>query len=377
MRNEGMKKGIDVSSSDSDDDPAAKASILLRTKFRSRSAHRFMRRAEKVWAVPTTEEKEDEPEKPIPEPGEQVGDIVRFGKSTYFVIDIFEKEIMELGDKVDLNFKRFNKFEAVYGDAPRDHHFYYSSCCYSSRCCGCASDNLETEWRTLERDLALKEKKGVSFFVRTYESRKDLMRVAVTVTDCYQNHSLFFFDLKFPSEYPYRAPRFFYHPYGLPLSTLETQKTLKVKLRYDMLDVFLHIQEIVLMNTNKSCQQMLDVLENPLTGFEDFVKGYFRKKAPLILRNMMEEMDLEMERERDMFWKMYIAFEDNKAYCEHLLNSDLKAELEKRKEKEYSLSDYGYSSSANYYPTNPNWSDDIKKTSKSQDFWSKLLFFQI
>lgn len=113
------RAGIDASSIDSDDDRAGKPRVLFADKFRSNSADQFMKRAKKVWAVSTSaEEEEDESQKRIPESKpeseeEKVGDIVRFGNDSYFVIDIFEKEIMELGDKVDLNYKRFNKFEAV------------------------------------------------------------------------------------------------------------------------------------------------------------------------------------------------------------------------------------------------------------------------
>lgn len=375
---EGRNKGIDASSSDSDDDRAGKPRVLLADKFRSKSANQFMRRAEKVSAVSTTEQEEDESPKLIPESklrseGDKVGDIVRFGKDSYFVIDIFEKEIMELGDKVDLNFKRFKRFEAVYGDAPRDHHFYNYHCCYSC-CCVCSSSTVGRLWGILETGLASREKEGVSFFVRTYKERKELMRVVVTVTDCHQNHNLYFFDLKFPREYPYRAPSFYYHPYGLHLSTPEAQKSLKEKSCYNILDVFLHIQEIVLMNTNKSCHQMLDILEQPLAGFQDFVKGYFRRKGPLILRNLLQELDMEEERDKKMFWKLYFAFEGNKVYCEQILNSDLKAELEKLKEKEHTLSDYYYgSSSSPNYPTYTQRDDGIKKASKIQSFWSKYL----
>ncbi|EOA31864.1 hypothetical protein CARUB_v10015091mg [Capsella rubella] len=346
-----MKKGVDVSSSDSD--------------------HHEGDRAE--------EEEDVESQKRVleskPESDEEkVGDIVRFGKNSYFVIDIFEKEIMELGDKVDLNYTRFSKFEAVCGGAPRDHHFYSYRCCYSRRC-DCYRGTVEREWGILERGLASREKKGVSFFVTTYKDRKELMRVAVTVTDCHQNHSLYFFDLKFPSEYPYGAPSFYYHPYGLPLSTHEAQKPLRAKLCYNILDVFLHIQDIVLMNTNKSGQQMLDLLERPLAGFQDFVQGFFRKKGPMILRNLMQEFDMEKERDKKMFWKVYIAFVDNKAYCEHLLNSDLKAELEKLKEKEYTLSSHYYGSSSPYYSAYNTKPDGFKKTSKNQSFFSKYLPF--
>ncbi|XP_010465059.1 PREDICTED: probable ubiquitin-conjugating enzyme E2 23 [Camelina sativa] len=382
LSQEPHEQGISCDSDHDDDDRAGdKPRVLHSDKLRSRSAHNFMRRAEKVWAFPsTTEEEKVESLKRVreskPEPEEEkVGDVVLFGKNSYFVVDIFEKEIMELGDKVDLNFKRFRKLEAVDGDAPRDHHFYKYRCCYNSCCCVCSTGAVERELVILERGLALKEKKGVSFFVRTYQERKELMRVAVTVTDSHHYHSLYFFDLLFPTEYPYGAPSFYYHPYGLPLTTLDSQRSLRVKLRYNILDVFLHIQDIVLMNTNKSCHQMLDMMERPLAGFQDFVKGFFRKKGPLILRNLMEEFDMEKERDKKMFWKVYTAFVDNKAYCEHLLNSELKAELEKMKEKEYTLSDYYYGSTSPYYPTYTKKSDGIKKTSKNLSFLSKYLPF--
>ncbi|KAF8109452.1 hypothetical protein N665_0095s0025 [Sinapis alba] len=370
-------KGIDVINSHSDDnDDLARA--LPAEHSRSNSDDLYRRRAKKVWTVSTRENKEDEAQKLVaeskPEPEEEkVGDIVRFGRNSYFVVDIFEKEIMELGDRVDLNFKRFNKFEAVDGCSPWDHHFINYRCCYSSCCCVCASSNfVEREWGKLQRELEKKDgSNGVSFFVRTYNERKELMRVAVTDA----SHSLFFFDIKFPTEYPYQAPSLFYHPYGLPLSSFETQKLSKASLRYSMLDVFLHIEEIVMMNTNKSCYQMLDMLKHPLNGFEDFVKGHFRKKGAFILRNMMEEMDLEEERDKNRFFKTYVAFEDNKTYCEHLLNSDLKEELERYKEKECSLSDHYYSSSSSYFPTITSRFDDIQKTSRYKNFLNKIFLY--
>ncbi|CAH8359919.1 unnamed protein product [Eruca vesicaria subsp. sativa] len=361
---------IDAINSDSDDDHD-----LAVDQFRSNSVYPYSSRAEKVRSVSTREKKEDEPQKVVseskPEPEEEkVGDIVRFGRNSYFVVDIFEKEIMELGDKVDLNFKRFNKFEAVDGFSPRDHHFNNYRCCYSSCCCVCACSNVEREWEKLQRELEKRDgSNGVSFFVKTYNERKELMRVAVTD----QSHSVFFFDVKFPIEYPFQAPSLFYHPYGLPLSNFETQ--LKPKLSYNILDVFLHIEEVVMMNTNKSCHQMLDMLKRPLMGFEDFVKGHFRKKGAFILRNMMEEMDLGEERDKNMFFKTYVAFEDNKTYCEHLLNSELKKELEIFKEKERSLSDYYYSSSSSYFQPITSRFDDIQKTSRYKNLLSKIFLF--
>ncbi|KAJ4893476.1 ubiquitin-conjugating enzyme family protein [Raphanus sativus] len=373
-------KGIDAISSDSDDDDLTRVLTAQRSRsysmnryrsnsvngYRSNSIDLNRRRAEKVRTVSTREKKEES--KPEPEE-EKVGDIVRFGRDSYFVVDIFEKEIMELGDKVDLNFKRFNKFEAVDGCTPRDHHFIHYRCCYSSCCCVCALSSVEREWGRLKKELEKRDgSSGVSFFVRTYNERKELMRVAATD----ESHSLFFFDVKFPTEYPYQAPSLFYHPYGLPLSNFETQKLLKPKRSYDVLDVFLHIEETVMNNTNKSCDQMLDMLKRPLNGFEDFVRGHFRKKGAFILKDMMEEMDLAKERDRNSFFKTYVAFEDNKCYCGHLLNKDLREELERYKEKECSLGDHYYSSSSSYFPTIISRFDDIQKTPRYKNFLNKL-----
>ncbi|KAJ0263912.1 Uncharacterized protein HA466_0023580 [Hirschfeldia incana] len=371
-------KAIDAINSDSDnDDDLTRALPVERSRskpanlYRSKSDDLCKRRGKKVWTVSTREKKKDEPEsKPKPVEEEKVGDIVRFGRNSYFVVDIFEKEIMELGDKVDLNFKKFKKFEAVDGYCPWDHYFINYRCCYSSCCCVCAHNGVEGEWGRLQKELEKRDGSngGVNFFVRTYSERKELMRVAVTD----QSHSVFFFDVKFPTDYPYQAPSLFYHPYGLPLSNFESQKLLKPKLHYKILDVFLHIEEIVTMNTNKSCDQMLDMLKRPLNGFEDFVKGHFRKKGAFILRDMMEEMDLTKERDRNSFFKTYVAFEDNKTYCEHLLNSELKEELERYKEKECSLRDHYYSSSSSYFPTIISRFDDIQKTPRYRNFLNKI-----
>lgn len=80
---------------------------------------------------------------------EKVGDIVCFGWNSYFVVDIFEKEIMELGDKVDLNFKRFNKFEVVDGCCLWDYYFSKYRCCYFFCCCVCLISIVEREWGKL------------------------------------------------------------------------------------------------------------------------------------------------------------------------------------------------------------------------------------
>ncbi|KAF8075707.1 hypothetical protein N665_1072s0032 [Sinapis alba] len=375
-----MTKDIDIIMNESDDDNlASKPGLVLADQVRlnstdrcrSNSLDRFLRRAEKVWAVSTIEKNQDKSQKCILESNqgseeEKVGDMVQLGQDNYFIVDIFEKEIMELGDKVDLNFKTFNNFEAVDGGAPGDHHFFNYRCCYSSCLCFCTNINVEREWGILKRLLALWDKnedgsKRVRFCVRTYSERKELMRVAATVTNGDQSHSLSFFDIKFPKKYPYKAPSFFYHPYGLSLSNLGTQKSLRAKQRYSILDVFVHIEKIVMMNTNKSYHQMVDMLKRPLMGFEDFVKGHCRRKGAFILRNMMDEMDLDKESDKDMFLKMYIVFEDNKAYCEHLLNSDLKEELKRFKEKECSLSDHNY------------YSYSSRETSRHQNIPSKFV----
>ena len=86
---------------------------------------------------------------------------------------------------------------------------------------------------------------------------------------------------------------------------------------------------------------------------------------------MIEEMDLAKERDRNMFFKTYVAFEDNKTYGEHLLNSDLKEELEGYKEKECS-SDHYYSSSSSYFQPITSRFDDIQKTPRYKNFLNKI-----
>ncbi|KAG2305210.1 hypothetical protein Bca4012_064276 [Brassica carinata] len=83
-----------------------------------------------------------------------------------------------LGDRVNLNLKRFNKFEAVDGRTPWDHHFINYTCCYLSCYCVCLISNVEKELGKLQRELKKKEgsSNGVIFFVRTYNEIKELMR---------------------------------------------------------------------------------------------------------------------------------------------------------------------------------------------------------
>ncbi|CAH8389767.1 unnamed protein product [Eruca vesicaria subsp. sativa] len=85
---------------------------------------------------------------------------------------------MELGDRVDLNLKRFNKFEAIDGSASWDHHFINYRCCHPSCYPVCLISNIEREWGKLHRELEKKDgsSNGVSFSFRTYNEIKDLIR---------------------------------------------------------------------------------------------------------------------------------------------------------------------------------------------------------
>ncbi|CAH8352132.1 unnamed protein product [Eruca vesicaria subsp. sativa] len=66
-------------------------------------------------------------------------------------------------------------------------------CC----CCVCSISNVEREWGKLQRELEKRDGSSnvVNFFVRTYNERKELIKVSVTDP----SHNLFFYDSKFPT----------------------------------------------------------------------------------------------------------------------------------------------------------------------------------
>ncbi|KAL8140432.1 hypothetical protein V2J09_006453 [Rumex salicifolius] len=183
--------------------------------------------------------------------------------------------------------------------------------------------SIQDEWRMLEENLP------ETIFVRAYESRMDLMRAAIIGPDGTPYHDgVFFFDILFPSNYPYRPPSVHYHSGGLRLnpnlykcgkvclSLLGTwtgeSNEMWIPNKSTMLQVLVSIQALILNakpffnepgyeNLYKgavgekkskkyseemfilSLKTMMYSLKNPPMHFGDLVAGHFRIRAPDIL----------------------------------------------------------------------------------------------
>uniref|UniRef100_A0A0E0JG20 E2 ubiquitin-conjugating enzyme n=1 Tax=Oryza punctata TaxID=4537 RepID=A0A0E0JG20_ORYPU len=72
---------------------------------------------------------------------------------------------------------------------------------------------IQNEWKLLQKDLP------ESIYVRAYEDRIDLLRAVIVGPAGTPYHDgLFFFDVRFPSEYPQSPPKVHYHSGGLRLN---------------------------------------------------------------------------------------------------------------------------------------------------------------
>jgi ubiquitin-conjugating enzyme E2 O len=158
----------------------------------------------------------------------------------------------------------------------------------------------------------------------------DLLRVVmVGASETPYHHGLFFFDLQLPSSYPAEPPQVYYHSFGLRLNpNLYESGTVCLSLlnTFDgegtelwslgtssLLQVVISIQGLVLneqpyyneagyetligkpegrrnalpYNENAyllSLRTILHVLRQPPMGFEEFVKGHFRRQGKFVLR---------------------------------------------------------------------------------------------
>ncbi|PON61751.1 Ubiquitin-fold modifier-conjugating enzyme [Parasponia andersonii] len=124
-------------------------------------------------------------------------------------------EIEEIEVQAETNYWRFKNFD-VLEFPPFDHHFLYMNSC--AKLCGdpnygSLKKRILEEWEILEAELP-----SSIFHVRVYKSRVDLMRVAVidekAATNNSYYHGLFFFDVRFPIDYPSKPPKLYYHSYG-------------------------------------------------------------------------------------------------------------------------------------------------------------------
>ncbi|KAK7388008.1 hypothetical protein VNO78_22808 [Psophocarpus tetragonolobus] len=202
-----------------------------------------------------------------------------------------------------------------------DHHFVGSNngnCFHDSK--SIVYRSIMKEWKILKRDLP------ESIYVRVYEQRIDLMRAVIVGARGTPYHDgLFFFDIAFPSDYPNRPPKMYYHSFGyrvnpnlynngkVCLSLLNTWQGRKTEL-WDpsgstMLQVLVSIQGLVLnekpffnepwqwrlsnsenrsrvYNENafmRTCYTSFHMLERPPRNFEPFITAHFRQRAVPIL----------------------------------------------------------------------------------------------
>uniref|UniRef100_A0A0D9UYN1 E2 ubiquitin-conjugating enzyme n=1 Tax=Leersia perrieri TaxID=77586 RepID=A0A0D9UYN1_9ORYZ len=113
----------------------------------------------------------------------------------------------EYGSESD-GYNLFNQFDVV-----QDFSDHY----YASHSPGKTSKDwakaIQNEWKLLQKDLP------ESIYVRVYEDRIDLLRAAIVGPAGTPYHDgLFFFDVRFPSEYPQCPPKVHYHSGGLRLN---------------------------------------------------------------------------------------------------------------------------------------------------------------
>ncbi|XP_047312709.1 probable ubiquitin-conjugating enzyme E2 24 [Impatiens glandulifera] len=123
-----------------------------------------------------------------------------------------QQPLFSTDSKMTKSFKRFD----MAGDCS-DHHFFdvaakkgLTSSVQMKR--GWLK-RVQTEWSMMEKDLP------ETIFVRVYEERMDLLRVAIIGTPGTPYHdSLFFFDIFLPPEYPHEPPLVHYISSGLRLN---------------------------------------------------------------------------------------------------------------------------------------------------------------
>ncbi|XP_022863173.1 probable ubiquitin-conjugating enzyme E2 25 [Olea europaea var. sylvestris] len=260
----------------------------------------------------------------------------------------FYGEIEEIEDEVESRFNLFKNFDII-PNPPDDHRFKKDS----SRVLleSPLGQKIEQEWNLLKKNLPN------SIFVRVYESRVDLMRIAmIGPPHTPYHHGLFFFDIFFPRNYPSYPPKLYYHSYGLDLNpnlrhggkvclsmlarryeriirewyACYPQKWNKhssiLHVLYAIQGLFMCAKPYSTEESNKkafelTCGIVIQVLREPPMDFEDFVKGYFRKRAHPILLKFRKEFDGDKDQLRiiELFTNLYRVLEKNGTYCMHHL----------------------------------------------------------
>ncbi|CAI9761503.1 unnamed protein product [Fraxinus pennsylvanica] len=264
----------------------------------------------------------------------------------------FYGEIEEIEDEVESRFNLFKNFDTI-PNPPADHRFLtYKKDSSMVLLESPLGQKIQQEWNLLKKNLPK------SIFVRVYESRIDLMRIVIIGPPFTPyHHGLFFFDIFFPRNYPSCPPKLYYHSYGLDLNPnlrpggkvclrmLATRYERIIQEWYacytqewnpkhsSILHVLYSIQGLFMCakpystdQYNKkafelTCEIVIQVLREPPMNFEDFVKGYFRKRAHPILLKFRQEFDGNKDQLRiiELFTNLYRALEKNGTYCMHHL----------------------------------------------------------
>ncbi|KAI9180857.1 hypothetical protein LWI28_008763 [Acer negundo] len=283
-------------------------------------------------------------------------------------------DIEEIEDEVEKRFKQFKTFDKISCYYPFDHRYVDKSKRIDPE--SKVAMKMQLEWEILEKNLPC------SIFVRTYEGRFDIMRVAVAGLEgtpyC---HGLFFFDIYFPSNYPARPPEIFHR--SNDLNSNQRDRKVPTSLPYfnqwykqtsqkwnpkqsDILQVLVSIQQHVLKGrpyvkesvlnafsegqskkSNKevfmlNCEAMLCTLTFPPLHFKDLVQGHYRVRAHPILLICKAQMKIINDNAlNQLFFKLLKAFEVNGAYCRHHYDISLQEEESSEHQEERSDSN-GY-----------------------------------
>lgn len=262
-------------------------------------------------------------------------------------------EIEEIEDQVGREFNRFKNSEIV-SSWPSDHHYLMDT--HTQYLC-MKLTHMQTFRKRMQEEFSLLEKHlPSSIFVRSYETRMDLMRAAfLGPPGSDYEHCLLFFDIYFPVNYPTAPPSLHYLSYGVdgnpnlrpdgrvcldfggswyhrlkkiwPGSNSKQKQHLK---EFNVLQLLCAIPNLISYRSGplekhnmkafaRACEMMTRVLRKPPVGFEYFVAGHFRQRAHWVLLKFKQH-DYEDEIMIDLFIRMFRVFERNGAYCKHHLD---------------------------------------------------------